>query len=82
MTKIAITPYRLSPLSGEPTALERVDLLAGAVYLQEQVVAYHQRTKHHFHRYAAAQQGYMDWATQPDPFRRYAGAHLIRLPLA
>ena len=42
---------------------------------QEVVVAYHERTKHHFHRYAAAL-GYMDWATQPDPFRRYAGADL------
>ncbi|MDY7565008.1 SagB/ThcOx family dehydrogenase [Pseudomonas sp. RTC3] len=46
----------------------------------EAVVAYHERTKHHFHRYAAAL-GYMDWATQPDPFRRYAGAELVRLPL-
>jgi SagB-type dehydrogenase family enzyme len=24
----------------------------------------------------------MDWATQPDPFRRYQGADLVRLPLA
>ena len=47
---------------------------------QKMVVAYHERTKHHFHRYAAAL-GYMDWATQPDPFRRYAGADLVRLPL-
>jgi len=23
----------------------------------------------------------MDWATQPDPFRRYAGADLVSLPL-
>ncbi len=44
------------------------------------VVAYHERTKHHVHRYAASL-GYMDWATQPDPFRRYAGADVIRLPL-
>ena len=47
---------------------------------EEVVVAYHERTKHHFHRYAASL-GYMDWATQPDPFRRYAGADLVRLPL-
>jgi SagB-type dehydrogenase family enzyme len=80
MTKIILTPHRLSPLSGEPAALERASLLAGTASSQEQVVAYHERTKHHFHRYAAAQ-GYMDWATQPDPFRRYAGAHLVRLPL-
>jgi SagB-type dehydrogenase family enzyme len=47
---------------------------------QEGGVAYHERTKHHFHRYATSL-GYMDWATQPDPFRRYAGAELVRLPL-
>lgn len=47
---------------------------------EEVVVAYHERTKHHFHRYAASP-GYMDWATQPDPFRRYQGADLVRLPL-
>ena len=46
----------------------------------EIVAGYHERTKHHYHRFAAAQ-GYMDWATQPDPFRRYDGAALVRLPL-
>jgi hypothetical protein len=47
----------------------------------EQVVFdYHERTKHHYQR-SAASPGHMDWATQPDPFRRYAGAPLIRLPL-
>jgi SagB-type dehydrogenase family enzyme len=40
--------------------------------------AYHDRTKHHFHRYARSL-GYLDWATQPDPFRRFAGAPLIDL---
>jgi len=45
----------------------------------EIAVAYHERTKHHFHRYARSL-GYMDWANQPDPFRRYAGAPLIPLP--
>lgn len=47
---------------------------------EQVVVAYHERTKHHFHRYAASP-GCMDWATQPDPFRRYQGADLVRLPL-
>ena len=47
---------------------------------EEIVVAYHERTKHHYHRFAASL-GYMDWATQPDPFRRYDGAALVRLPL-
>ena len=80
MTKIAVTSHRLSPLSGEPGTLERAGLLEGDASAEEVVVAYHERTKHHFHRYAASL-GYMDWATQPDPFRRYAGADLVRLPL-
>jgi SagB-type dehydrogenase family enzyme len=44
------------------------------------VYAYHDRTKHDFH-HSAASLGYLDWANQPDPFRRYAGARLFRLPL-
>lgn len=45
-----------------------------------QVMGYHQATKHHFYRYANGP-GYMDWANQPNPFRRYEGASLYRLPL-
>jgi SagB-type dehydrogenase family enzyme len=45
-----------------------------------QVIGYHQQTKHHFFRYARAL-GYMDWANQPNPFRRYEGASLFQLPL-
>lgn len=45
-----------------------------------QVMGYHQATKHHFYRYAKSP-GYMDWANQPNPFRRYEGARLSRLPL-
>jgi SagB-type dehydrogenase family enzyme len=41
---------------------------------------YHQETKHHFSR-SARSLGYMDWANQPDPFRRFEGAPLISLPL-
>jgi SagB-type dehydrogenase family enzyme len=43
------------------------------------VMRYHQETKHHFFRYARSL-GYMDWANQPDPFRRYEGSPLIALP--
>lgn len=46
----------------------------------DQVINYHNQTKHHFHRYSRSL-GYLDWANQPDPFRRYEGAQLIRLPL-
>ncbi len=46
----------------------------------EIVMRYHQQTKHHFSRYARSL-GYMDWANQPDPFRRYEGSPLIPLPV-
>lgn len=46
----------------------------------ETVLRYHERTKHHFNRFAAGP-GRLDWANQPDPFRRYAGAPLTALPL-
>jgi SagB-type dehydrogenase family enzyme len=46
----------------------------------DQVISYHVRTKHHFNRYARSL-GYLDWANQPDPFRRFEGAQLIPLPL-
>jgi SagB-type dehydrogenase family enzyme len=46
----------------------------------ESVLRYHERTKHHFHRFAAGP-GQLDWENQPDPFRRYAGAPLTALPL-
>lgn len=41
---------------------------------------YHEETKHHLHRYARSL-GYLDWATQPDPFRTYRGAPVTELPL-
>jgi len=43
-----------------------------------EVIAYHQATKHHFHGYARGPSE-MNWATQPNPFRRYEGAPLIAL---
>src|SRR5574340_1091553 len=46
----------------------------------EQVMHYHIRTKHHYNRYARSL-GFLDWANQPDPLRRFHGAPLVRLPL-
>jgi len=46
----------------------------------DQVIRYHIQTKHHFNR-SARSAGFLDWANQPDPFRRFAGAELIPLPL-
>lgn len=46
----------------------------------DRVKHYHQQTKHEFNRFAKSL-GYLDWANQPDPFRRFPGAPLISLPL-
>ncbi len=58
---------RSSAIRGVPDAVARVR-------------AYHQRTKHMPERYAPGP-GHMDWANQPDPFRRFSGARMIELPL-
>jgi hypothetical protein len=45
------------------------------------VLAYHERTKHRLERYAVGPET-LDWDSQPDPFRRFEGAPVVRLPLA
>ena len=42
------------------------------------VLQYHQATKHRFQGHARGP-GYLDWATQPNPFRRFEGARLVPL---
>ena len=42
------------------------------------VYRYHDGTKHHFHRYAQSL-GYLDWASQPKPFRSFSGAESLPL---
>jgi len=44
------------------------------------IKTYHEETKHHYYKFANAL-GYMDWDTQPDPFRRFIDADLIPLSL-
>jgi len=39
---------------------------------------YHDGTKHQFHRFARSL-GYLDWASQPSPFRSFAGADAVPL---
>jgi SagB-type dehydrogenase family enzyme len=46
----------------------------------DRIIAYHDRTKHHPEHYAKGP-GALDWANQPDPFRRFKGAPALRLPL-
>jgi hypothetical protein len=41
---------------------------------------YHAGTKHHFNRCAPGPVE-LDWENQRNPFRRYQGAALVRLPL-
>ncbi|MBI5775802.1 MAG: SagB family peptide dehydrogenase, partial [Nitrospirae bacterium] len=43
-------------------------------------IHYHNQTKHHFFRYARSL-GHLDWANQPNPFRRFEGAPFYPLPL-
>lgn len=43
-----------------------------------EVRAYHDGSKHHFHRFARSL-GYLDWASQPNPFRSFAGSPAIPL---
>jgi len=44
------------------------------------VLEYHEGSKHYPNRFAPGP-GHLDWANEPDPFRRYEGAPLLHLPL-
>lgn len=71
----------------EPEARKRTPPLPGADSSRPisqalaPVLAYHERTKHSPERYAAGPET-LDWSAQPNPFREFAGAPRIRLPLA
>ena len=47
----------------------------------DRVFAYHRRTKHRFDAYAPGPPA-LDWNAQPAPFRHFAGAPILELPLA
>ncbi len=64
------TEKPVSAAPAEPVSSDPID----------RVIRYHVQTKHHFNRYARAL-GYLDWANQPDPFRRFEGTSLVSLPL-
>jgi len=64
--------------TGGTAIAEPTDTAETRAHALEAVVRYHERTKHQPNRYARAL-GYMDWATQPDPFRRFQGAPLVSL---
>ena len=62
-----------TPLQGEDSSRSAIQTLA-------QIMDYHQRSKHKLERYAAGP-GTLDWDAQPNPFREFAAAPRIRLPL-
>jgi SagB-type dehydrogenase family enzyme len=72
-------PRRSSPLSipGHDAVPEAV----GADHPISSALSYHQQTKHHLDGYARSP-GYLDWASQPEPFRTFKGTTRIDLPLA
>lgn len=70
-----------SDAPAQPTAPAEAAAAAQALAPEALVRAYHQRSKHQLQRYAAGPET-LDWDAQPDPFRRYAGAALHRLPLS
>ena len=47
----------------------------------QMVYTYHNETKHSQQRYARSL-GYMDWATQLDPYRTYSNTKKTSLPLS
>jgi len=61
-----------------PSAVSETGAAADSILI---ALSYHQQTKHHLDRYARSL-GYLDWATQPDPFRTFKGAMQVELPLA
>jgi len=48
--------------------------------MENPALYYHNRTKHYPWRYAKSL-GYLDWDTQPNPFRFWEGAEVVKLPL-
>lgn len=44
------------------------------------ILAYHQKTKHHFQRYASGPDG-LDWKHQPEAFRTFKACTELKLPL-
>ncbi len=64
-------------MDGQERGLTGIHVDASALDI---TLAYHERSKHRPFRFASAL-GYMDWDTQPDPFRRFQGAAVLPLNL-
>lgn len=64
---VNVAPPEVDPTRGGRSALDLT-------------LAYHERSKHRPFAFAPAL-GYLDWDTQPDPFRRFVGAPVLPLDL-
>ncbi len=71
-----VTAARASETANTPD----VDRQPDSASALDITLAYHDRSKHRPFRFAPAL-GYMDWDTQPDPFRRFEGAAVLPLNL-
>ena len=62
------------------TPFQGEDSFCSSAQSLEQILNYHERTKHRLERYAAGPDT-LDWDAQPNPFREFAAAPRIQLPL-
>src|SRR6266702_1221418 len=76
-----VSPHCRSSEMGSPAWLPETAMpAANATGNAATVLAYHERSKHRLERHASGPET-LDWDAQPDPFCRFAGAPLTRLPL-
>ncbi|KAL7121131.1 hypothetical protein ACP275_02G163900 [Erythranthe tilingii] len=69
---------KLVPSSSMSTSSQETATEEKQQELSTQVLKYHSQTKHSFTNYARGPHG-LDWANQPNPFRRYISAPLLPL---
>nr|GLL25316.1 uncharacterized protein LOC109171564 [Ipomoea trifida] len=67
-----------SSSSHSPSPIQESEHKEGREASIAQVLKYHDQTKHSFTNYARGPRG-LDWANQPNPFRRYVSSPLISL---
>ncbi|KAG6435663.1 hypothetical protein SASPL_100538 [Salvia splendens] len=73
-------PAKLVPSLSISTSSQQTAMEEKQQELINQVLTYHHQTKHSFTKYARSAPS-LDWANQPNPFRRYLSSPLLPLPL-
>ncbi|CAI9103668.1 OLC1v1002194C1 [Oldenlandia corymbosa var. corymbosa] len=78
----AFLPQRIARVTMSSTSTPYQDSIYQKEEKDEESIAqalkYHNQTKHNFTNYARGPRG-LDWANQPNPFRRYVSAPLLQL---